>query len=73
MSQKLPLPLPRLRGIGVYADAGEAGEGVFPLRTLLPQVLPAHKPKPARPRQGKLRRVDSWTLHSYLPQQALPA
>ena len=23
------LPLPRLRGIGVYADAGEAGEGVL--------------------------------------------
>ncbi|MFM1975245.1 MAG: hypothetical protein RL145_91 [Pseudomonadota bacterium] len=23
-------PLPRSRGIGVYADAGEAGEGVLP-------------------------------------------
>ncbi len=33
------VPLPRLRGIGVYADAGEAGEGVFPLRSALVPIL----------------------------------
>jgi hypothetical protein len=30
--------------IGVYADAGEAGEGVFPLRTPLPQAMPSQRP-----------------------------
>jgi hypothetical protein len=73
MSQKLPLPLPRLRGFGACADVGEAGEGVFPLRTLLPQAKPSHRPKPAHPTQAWPPVADSPTLHSDLPQQALPA
>ena len=39
VSQKLPLPLPRFRGFGACADAGEAGEGVFPLRSALVPIL----------------------------------
>ncbi len=36
-------PLPRLRGIGVYADAGEAGEGVLQqgqIKTYPPPIKP---------------------------------
>ena len=39
VSQCLSLPIPHSWGIGVYADAGKAGEGVFPPGSALVPIL----------------------------------
>ena len=52
-----------------FASAGMTGlvKRSVSLKAPLPLFMPSHKPKPARPRQGQLPRVDSPTLHSDLP------
>jgi hypothetical protein len=59
---------PVLRGIGVYADAGEAGEGVFPLRSVLVPI-PVTKKRchsGRRSRSGTFIRKVHWGPRSAL-------
>jgi hypothetical protein len=51
---------------------GAANLNLSLLKTLPLLTMPSHKPKPAHPTQALPPRGDSPTLHSDLPQQALP-